>query len=109
MKNPVNRLATAAPRALDSLLGGKKSTAQESNEKKQRERRCFFDLDLSGLKLDSSSSVGGSVGFSGSSIAEEGSVVTYDDLSEMAHELSLDWNMDGGMPSSGTVGTPSPN
>ena len=35
------------------------------------------------------------------SIAEEGSVVTFEELSEMAHELSLDWNMDGGsgMPS----------
>mmetsp|Transcript_36504 Transcript_36504/g.65729 ORF Transcript_36504/g.65729 Transcript_36504/m.65729 type:complete len:113 (+) Transcript_36504:260-598(+) len=112
MKNPVNRLATAAPRALDSLLGGNKSTAQDSNEKKQRERTCSFDLDLSGLTLDScSSSIAASVDLSGGSIAEEGSVVTFEELSEMALS-SLDWNMDGsgsGMPSSGTGGTPSPN
>mmetsp|Transcript_15784 Transcript_15784/g.34165 ORF Transcript_15784/g.34165 Transcript_15784/m.34165 type:complete len:109 (+) Transcript_15784:611-937(+) len=108
MKTPFNRLATAAPRALDSLLGGTKSTSQDSHEKKQRERTCSFDLDLSGLKLDSSSSVGASsVGMSGSSIAEEGSVVTFQDLSELTHELSLDWtNVDDGMPSSEV---PSPN
>ncbi|KAL7526757.1 hypothetical protein ACHAXR_001635 [Thalassiosira sp. AJA248-18] len=107
MKNPVNRLATAAPRALDSLLGGNKSTtSQDSHEKnkqqQRKERACSFDLDLSGLRLDSSSSSLGSGGLSEGSIAEEGSVVTFEDLSK---ELSsLDWNTmdaDSGMSSTG--------
>ena len=89
MKNPVNRLATAAPRALDSLLQQQKKDANKknTNNNSKKERTCSFDLDLSGLNLldnDGSSSVGGSsVGFSGGSIAEEGgSVVTFQELSE---------------------------
>ncbi len=114
MKNPVNRLATAAPRALDSLLGGgtsKSTTSKDTHDKKkQRERTCSFDLDLSGLNLDSSSgsiSGGSSVGLSASSIAEEGSVVTFEDLSsEFANEISKEWNanMEGS-----SNGAPSPN
>ena len=98
MKNPVNRLATAAPRALDSLLQQQKkdSNKKNTNNNSKKERTCSFDLDLSGLNLldnDGSSSVGGSsVGFSGGSIAEEGgSVVTFQELSEF---ISL--NDDGG-------------
>mmetsp|Transcript_41398 Transcript_41398/g.70877 ORF Transcript_41398/g.70877 Transcript_41398/m.70877 type:complete len:105 (-) Transcript_41398:289-603(-) len=104
MKNPVNRLATAAPRALDSLLGGNTKEQQKNpNQQLKRERTCSFDLDLSGLNLDSSSaSVGTSVGGCGS-IAEEGSVVTFEELSEFS---SLEWNADGSGVSSGT---PSPN
>ena len=115
MKNPVNRLATAAPRALDSLLGTPASTSQDSSDKKQqqqrRERTCSFDLDLSGLNMDRcSGSVGGasSVGLCGSSIAEEGSVVTFEDLSELAHELSLEWN-GADVGTSENVGAASPN
>ena len=115
MKNPVNRLATAAPRALDSLLGTSKSTTSQDthDKKKQRERTCSFDLDLSGLNLDSSSGSipgGSSVGLSASSIAEEGSVVTFEDLSsEFANEISKEWNanMEGSAMSSN--GAPSPN
>ena len=98
MKNPVNRLATAAPRALDSLLQQQKkdSNKKNTNNNSKKERTCSFDLDLSGLNLldnDGSSSVGGSsVAFSGGSIAEEGgSVVTFQELSEF---ISL--NDDGG-------------
>ena len=98
MKNPVNRLATAAPRALDSLLQQQKKDANKknTNNNSKKERTCSFDLDLSGLNLldnDGSSSVGGSsVAFSGGSIAEEGgSVVTFQELSEF---ISL--NDDGG-------------
>ena len=100
MKNPVNRLATAAPRALDSLLQQQKKDANKknTNNNSKKERTCSFDLDLSGLNLldnDGSSSVGGSsVGFSGGSIAEEGgSVVTFQELSEF---ISLNDDAGGG-------------
>ena len=114
MKNPVNRLAGAAPRALDSLLGGgSQSTSKDHHEMKQKkERTCSFDLDLSGLHLDarSRSSIGASsssVGLSGGSIAEEGSVVTFEDLSEFTNELNLDWKVETttGLPAA----APSPN
>lgn len=103
MKNPVNRLATAAPRALDSLLRGgekkedEKKTKQQQQQQQNKARTCSFDLDLSLLDTSSSgSSVTGSssVGLSGGSIAEEccgGSVMTFEDLSEFTlKELSLD-------------------
>jgi len=128
MKNPVNRLATAAPRALDSLLGGKTNSQEEANNKnRNRDRTCSFDLDLSGLNLDNNRSAitaaGGccsSVGDAGGSIAEEGggssSVVTFEELSELSRELSLDWNGTASTTASGgssgidaASGTPSPN
>ncbi|KAL9179109.1 hypothetical protein ACHAXT_000151 [Thalassiosira profunda] len=117
MKNPVNRLATACPRALDSIIGANKSTAKDAPEKK-RERTCSFDLDLSGLKPDgaggrgSGSVAGGSTvgGLSGSSIAEEGSVVTFEELGDLTKEMSLEWRDaeggDGGVP---TAEAPAPN
>ena len=92
MKNPVNRLATSVPRALDSLLETKtmKQEDDDNNKQKQqkkKERTCSFDLDLSGLNLlDTSISGGGSSTLgSGStigSITEEcnGSVVTFEEL-----------------------------
>ena len=93
MKNPVNRLATSVPRALDSLLETKtKQQEDDTKQKKQqqqkkKERTCSFDLDLSGLNLLDSSSIngGGSTLGSGStigSITEEcnGSVVTFEEL-----------------------------
>lgn len=101
MKNQVKHLATAAPHALDAiLLGNKVEQKSDSKEKKQRERACSFDLDLSGLKLDNSSSTVGSRSVGGS-IAEEGSVVTFEDLSEFSKELSLDWTNIEKMPSKG--------
>mmetsp|Transcript_13265 Transcript_13265/g.32247 ORF Transcript_13265/g.32247 Transcript_13265/m.32247 type:complete len:122 (+) Transcript_13265:224-589(+) len=91
MKTPFNRLATAAPRALDSLLvGGKQQQDSKNKKTSSKERTCSFDLDLSGLNLDSLPGRGGSVaGFSsGGSIAEEGgSVVTFEDLTEFTQEL----------------------
>ena len=72
MKNPVNRLATAAPRALDSLLETKTKKQEDDNKQKQqqkKERTCSFDLDLSGLNLlDNSSIYGSSTLGSGSTI-----------------------------------------
>jgi len=94
MKNPVNRLATSVPRALDSLLETKTMKQEEDDTKqkkqqqqKKKERTCSFDLDLSGLNLLDNSSIngGGSTLGSGStigSINEEcnGSVVTFEEL-----------------------------
>ena len=113
MKNPVNRIVTAAPRALDSILSGSQENKKKQNKNQHhhnqssssssRERTCSFDLDLSGLKLldSSSNSLGGGGGSStlGGSIAEEGSVVTsFEDLSELK-DLSLDnWKMEDPSP-----------
>lgn len=97
MRNPVNRLATAAPRALDSLLVKKSDTnnTTTSTEKKQ-ERTCSFDLDLSGLKLLDSLALSGGGGGGGSS-TEEGSVVTFEDLSAELGNLEVeepeDWSL----------------
>ena len=94
----VNRLANAAPRALDSLIGANNTLdhQQEADKKKKkmRERSCSFHLDLSELDLNNTSddltsssnfsvSGGGSstVGFSdlcsssGISIGDEMSIV----------------------------------
>jgi hypothetical protein len=95
MRNPVNRLATAAPRALDSLLVKKSDTNNNttSTEKKQ-ERTCSFDLDLSGLKLLDSLALSGG---GGSNSTEEGSVVTFEDLSAELGNLEAeepeDWSL----------------
>lgn len=94
MRNPVNRLATAAPRALDSLLVKKSDNNTTSTEKKQ-ERTCSFDLDLSGLKLLDSRALSGGGG--GGSSTEEGSVVTFEDLSAELGNLEVeepeDWSL----------------
>ena len=111
MKNPVNSIVTAAPRALDSILSGSQENKKKQNKNQHhhnqssssRERTCSFELDLSGLKLldSSSNSLGGGGGSStlGGSIAEEGSVVTsFEDLSELK-DLSLDnWKMEDPSP-----------
>ncbi|EED87389.1 predicted protein [Thalassiosira pseudonana CCMP1335] len=95
MRNPVNRLATAAPRALDSLLVKKSDTnnTTTSTEKKQ-ERTCSFDLDLSGLKLLDSRALSGG---GGGGNTEEGSVVTFEDLSAELGNLEAeepeDWSL----------------
>ena len=90
MKNPVNRLATSVPRALDSLLETKTKQQEDDNKQKKqqkKERTCSFDLDLSGLNLLDNSSINGGSGTLGSgstigSITEEcnGSVVTFEEL-----------------------------
>ena len=93
MKNPVNRLATSVPRALDSLLETKtmkqeeEDTNKQKQQQKKKERTCSFDLDLSGLNLLDSSINGGGGSTLGSgstigSINEEcnGSVVTFEEL-----------------------------
>ena len=60
MKTMVNRLANAAPRALDSLIGANNTLdhQQEADKKKKkmRERSCSFHLDLSELDLNNTSS-----------------------------------------------------
>ena len=92
MKNPVNRLATSVPRALDSLLETKtmkqeeEDTNKQKQQQKKKERTCSFDLDLSGLNLLDTSSINGGSGTLGSgstigSIEEcNGSVVTFEEL-----------------------------
>ena len=87
MRNPVNSLATAAPRALDSLLvsnqnntKNKKSTASSSSHQEGRQERSW-SFDLMGIDiLDDAASTTNtattSVGGGG-----EGSVVTFEDLS----------------------------
>ena len=98
MKTMVNRLANAAPRALDSLIGANNGLDHQQDadkkKKKMRERSCSFHLDLSELDLNNTSddltsssnfsvSGGGSstVGFSdlcsssGISIGDEMSIV----------------------------------
>ena len=94
MKNPVNRLATSVPRALDSLLETKTKQQEDDNkqkkqqQQKKKERTCSFDLDLSGLNLldTSINGGGGSTLGSGSTIGSiteqecNGSVVTFEEL-----------------------------
>ena len=83
MRNPVNRLATAAPRALDSLLAGNKQQKHQSHDgeahEKKQERSWSFDFDF----IDKiNGGVGMGMGSSGvGSVGEEGSVVTFEDLS----------------------------
>mmetsp|Transcript_17346 Transcript_17346/g.34647 ORF Transcript_17346/g.34647 Transcript_17346/m.34647 type:complete len:137 (-) Transcript_17346:641-1051(-) len=106
MRNPVNRLATAAPRALDSLLSGKNTANEQTqtqptsstaaaggpNKKKSKttteehphprrshqERSLSFDI-IMGIDMIGSGD-GGSCGNS-----HEGSVVTFEDLSSDFH------------------------
>ena len=89
MRNPVNRLATAAPRAFDSILnpsktGGTsteknvdKSTTTSSTIKEQRNRGSSFHLDLS-LLLNINDDNAAS---SSNSVREEtGSVLTFEEM-----------------------------
>ena len=101
MRNPVNYLATAAPRALDSLLGPNNSTGskdgngkKKTDKKTRDERACSFDLDLSGLTLGG----GGGTSLASASVTDEGSVVSSFTLeglsSEMTSELAVDLALD---------------
>lgn len=88
MRNPVNRLATAAPRAFDSILnpsktGGtsteknvdKSTTTSSTINEQQRNRGASFHLDLS-LLLNINDDNGSS-----SSVGEEtGSVLTFEEM-----------------------------
>lgn len=74
MRIPVNRIATAAPRALESLFkgsSGDKTTKQDDNLKT---RTISFDLDLSALPANG---VGEQLGLEGGSTS---SVVTFEEL-----------------------------
>ncbi|KAL7521394.1 hypothetical protein ACHAWX_006065 [Stephanocyclus meneghinianus] len=75
MRNPVNRIATAAPRALESLFkgnsGGDKKAKQEDSLKT---RAVSFDLDLSALPENGVGEQGRTEGGSTSS------VVTFEEL-----------------------------
>ena len=111
MRNPVNRLATAAPRAFDSILkqntttttmvekGSKnKKKAESSNNEKRGRGASFHVVDLSVLlneETDASSNVVGStLGGTSSSITcdETASVLTFDaTTAEMIHPC-WGWN-----------------
>lgn len=74
MRNPVNRIATAAPRAFESLL--KSSTIGQDKDKSRSTRTPSFDLDLSALDMSKSSC----------SIGENSSVVTFEELADFVME-----------------------
>ena len=85
MRNPVNRLATAAPRALESLFGGtrnvSKGTVAKDTSTDERPRSISFDLDLS--LLDARKDV----------IGESSSVVTFEELADIMMEGDEKWSM----------------
>lgn len=74
MRNPVNRIATAAPRAFESLL--KSSTIGQDKDKSRSTRTPSFDLDLSALDMSKSSC----------STGENSSVVTFEELADFVME-----------------------
>ena len=79
MRNPVNRLATAAPRALDSILSGSNKTgASSTNDKKDMHtsRTKSFDLDLSALDMNQKDGM----------LGESSSVVTFEELADIVME-----------------------
>mmetsp|Transcript_12980 Transcript_12980/g.20032 ORF Transcript_12980/g.20032 Transcript_12980/m.20032 type:complete len:118 (+) Transcript_12980:162-515(+) len=110
MRNPVNRLATAAPRAFDSILKQPStntlsttttSTPTDSTNnitQDKRSRSASFHMDLSVL-LHTTSSVDG-VNAPGSVGDETGSVLTFDAAMDMipnaaaaaASSSCWDWN-----------------
>ena len=120
MRNPVNRLATAAPRAFDSILKqpstkSDSTTTTTTTEYETRNRGASFDLSMllnttaSTTTAAAEQTTGG--GASGeSSIGDEtGSVMTFDataaastltveDMIQNSSSLDcyLGWNEDGG-------------
>ena len=98
MKNPVNRLATAAPRALDSLLSSKTSSSSSSSSSSNnkdgmssnhRQRACSFHLE--GLDLLGNYYSDGSVGGCGGSCATS-SIVGFEDggsVVDLFEDLSM--------------------
>jgi hypothetical protein len=101
MRNPVNRLATAAPRAFDSILNPSKTGAGTSTEKnvdkstttsstikEQRNRGSSFHLDLS-LLLN----INDDNAASSSSVGEEtGSVLTFEEMMIMQGSSTSSWD-----------------
>ena len=103
MRNPVNRLATAAPRAFDSILnpssktGGtstteknvdKSTTTSSTIKEQQRNRGSSFHLDLSLLLNinDDNAASSGSVG------EETGSVLTFEEMMGMQGSSTSSWD-----------------
>ena len=92
MKTMVKCLATAAPRALDSLIGANKDKVsstcsldhqQEADKKKKkmRDRACSFHLDLSELDLNNPSNADDLTSSSNFSVSGGGSsTVGFSDL-----------------------------
>lgn len=117
MRNPVNRLATAAPRAFDSILKQRStksdSTTTTTTEYETRNRGASFDLSMllnttaSTTTTTAEQTTGeGALGES-SSVDETGSVMTFDAATTstttmedmIQNPTSLDcylgWNEDG--------------
>ena len=100
MRNPVNRLATAAPRAFDSILKqptSTTSTTSDSTTTQERGRSASFHVDLSVLLNTTSAEQG--VGGSASSVSgvdtmgdETGSVLTFDAAMDV---IPWGWNEEG--------------
>eukprot|EP00577_Skeletonema_sp_RCC1716_P025006 CAMPEP_0113412940 /NCGR_PEP_ID=MMETSP0013_2-20120614/23118_1 /TAXON_ID=2843 ORGANISM="Skeletonema costatum, Strain 1716" /NCGR_SAMPLE_ID=MMETSP0013_2 /ASSEMBLY_ACC=CAM_ASM_000158 /LENGTH=111 /DNA_ID=CAMNT_0000299497 /DNA_START=88 /DNA_END=423 /DNA_ORIENTATION=- /assembly_acc=CAM_ASM_000158 len=98
MRNPVNRLATAAPRAFDSILKPTSSTTTSSssttdstnteNEKRSR-GASFHMMDLSVLLTTDNTNDGSSITAPPESVGDEtGSVLTFDAIQ---NSTSLDY------------------
>eukprot|EP00577_Skeletonema_sp_RCC1716_P024157 CAMPEP_0113417924 /NCGR_PEP_ID=MMETSP0013_2-20120614/25923_1 /TAXON_ID=2843 ORGANISM="Skeletonema costatum, Strain 1716" /NCGR_SAMPLE_ID=MMETSP0013_2 /ASSEMBLY_ACC=CAM_ASM_000158 /LENGTH=109 /DNA_ID=CAMNT_0000305107 /DNA_START=136 /DNA_END=465 /DNA_ORIENTATION=- /assembly_acc=CAM_ASM_000158 len=96
MRNPVNRLATAAPRAFDSILKPTSSTTTSSttdstnteNEKRSR-GASFHMMDLSVLLTTDNTNDGSSITAPSGSVGDEtGSVLTFDAIQ---NSTSLDY------------------
>ena len=115
MRNPVNRLATAAPRAFDSILKqpstkSDSTTSGTTTEYETRNRGASFDLSML-LNTTSTTTTKQSGCTSGESSSgdETGSVMTFDataaaststveDMIQNSSSLDcyLGWNEDGG-------------
>jgi hypothetical protein len=103
MRNPVNRLATAAPRAFDSILNPSKTsgtspsteknvdkgtTTSSTIKEQQRNRGASFHLDLS-LLLN----INDDNAASSSSVGEEtGSVLTFEEMMIMQGSSTSSWD-----------------
>ena len=121
MKNPVNRLANAAPRALDSLLSSKTSSSSSSSSSSSNKdgmssnRRQFH---LEGLDLLGNYYSDGSVGGCGGSCAtssivgfeDGGSVVDlFEDMSMSDFAAAASTSNSSATTTTTTTTTPSPN
>ena len=121
MRNPVNRLATAAPRAFDSILKhpstkSDSTTSGTTTEYETRNRGASFDLSMllnttaaTTTTTAAEQTTGGDASGESSSVDETGSVMTFDataaastltveDMIQNSSSLDcyLGWNEDGG-------------
>ena len=119
MRNPVNRLATAAPRAFDSILKhpstkSDSTTSGTTTEYETRNRGASFDLSMllnttaATTTTTTEQTTGGDASGESSSVDETGSVMTFDAAATSTSTMedmiqnpsSLDhywgWNEDGG-------------